>query len=280
MDPIVFNIMLAVGGVTAISLVGIFTVSMSERRLSRILPFLVALAAGGLLGGAVFHLIPESLEELTGSVGAVAIIAGILAFFVLERVLRWHHHHAPHHIEATDECREEIQPYGHLILIADVLHNMLDGVVIAAAFLLGTEAGIIATLAVALHEIPQEIGDFGVLLNAGYSKTRALVANLLSGLSAFIGAGLTIAFASTAESLVPALAAFAAGGFLYIAIVDLMPELRSGAPGARGLGARLAVLLLGLGAMWMLTVADIGHEDADHESVHMHTDLVAIVLAR
>jgi len=255
MSTTILYIYASVAGVTAISLIGVITLAVSEIQLRRILPYLIALSAGGLLGGAIFHLIPEAVERISPMASIGTIVAGIAGFFILERFFHWHHHHQTHiSEEGCRGCDVEIRPYGRLILVADVLHNTLDGVIIAAAFLLSIETGIIATIAVALHEIPQEIGDFGVLLQSGFSRLGALFANVLSGLSAFVGAALTIFFAGVVETLVPFLTAAAAGGFLYIAFVDLIPEMHRSANNGIGVFFRALVLLFGLFAIAALGI--------------------------
>lgn len=254
MTPAVLYTFFAVSGVSIISLIGIVTISMREALLRRFLPLLVALAAGALFGGAVLHLIPEAFETLEGSTASFAILSGILVFFVLEHLLHWHHHHRPHMGEqACEDCEERVHPMGSLVLGADVIHNMLDGAIIAGAFLVSVEVGIATTIAVALHEIPQEIGDFGILLHAGFTKAKALLANLLSALTAFAGAAAVFLFAAAAEAAIPLLSAFAGGGFLYIAAADLVPELHERAgQGTGNIIVRMTTLLLGVAVMYGL----------------------------
>lgn len=247
-------VVLSVAAVSVVSLIGVITLSLRGERLERLLPGLVALATGALLGGAFLHLVPESAEALTGTGAGIAIVVGLLVFFVLERFLHWHHHHHSHVDECPEdeECREEIKPFGKLILTADALHNMLDGAIIAGAYLVSVEAGVVATIAIALHEIPQEIGDFGVLLLAGFSRGRALLANLLTALSAFVGAGIVFLFAEGFTALSPVLAAFAAGGFIYIAAVDLVPELHRHSQRLRHALVHLALMVAGFATMYGL----------------------------
>jgi zinc and cadmium transporter len=208
------------------------------------------------LGGAFIHLIPESAEALEASALGLAVLGGLFAFLILERFLHWHHHHHSHAAEGgvePEEAHTEIKPFGKLILAADGLHNFLDGAVIASAYLISFEAGLVATIAIALHEIPQEIGDFGVLLLAGFRKGKALLANLLSSLSAFVGAGVALLFAESFETLIPVFTAFAAGGFIYIAAADLVPELHKKAGGFRGAIVQVFLVAVGITLMYALT---------------------------
>ena len=224
--------------VSAVSLIGLFGLSMREALLRRVLFALVALATGAMFGNVLLHLIPEAYAEAGSVEGAgLAIIAGILVFFVLEKVLQWRHTHAvaengedneahlPH--EGADKPHSHAAVHlGPLVLTADALHNLLDGFIIAGAYLVSPAVGVATTIAVILHEIPQEIGDFGLLLHAGYNRLQALAWNFFSALTAFLGAGVGLYLSSTIEGAIPYMAAFAAGNLLYIAGSDLIPELR------------------------------------------------------
>jgi len=214
--------------VSLISLIGIFTLSLSSRLLNRCVFLLISLAVGALLGDALIHLFPEALAE-TGSAAKAAFYAllGILAFFTLEKFLHWHHHTAHAGEELIEGGKQKrIKPLGYLILASDSLHNLIDGVIIGASFIISIELGIATTIAVILHEIPQEIGDFGVLIHSGFSKLRALLVNFATALFALLGVGIAFLLQNMNESIGGIIAAFAAGSFLYIAGSDLIPELQ------------------------------------------------------
>ncbi len=227
----VFYIFASILAVSLVSVVGIFFLFLKDRILREFNIALLGLAVGALLGGALLHLIPELFEEGPSTSNSLFILLGIFAFFFLEKFMHWHHSHSTHAIEdrSCKSCQKELpekpKPLGTMVIYSDALHNMLDGVLISSAFLLSTEAGLATTLAVLLHEIPQEIADFGVLLHAGYSKLKAILYNFLSALSAFLGAFLVLFAQSWTESVLPLLSAFAAGSLLYIAMSDLIPEL-------------------------------------------------------
>ncbi|MBI2048366.1 MAG: ZIP family metal transporter [Parcubacteria group bacterium] len=216
--------------VSLVSLVGVFTLSFSEKILRRALFLLVSIAAGALLGDAFYHLIPEAFEK-TGNPALVSsfIIFGILFFFVLEKFLHWHHSHSEEECADNERAhgmeKSAIHPLGYLILVSDGLHNFLDGLIIAASYLVSVEIGIATTLAIILHEIPQEIGDFGILLHAGFRKMQALFLNFLSALLAVLGASLVLIFNEIGAEAISWLIPLAAGGFIYIASADLIPEL-------------------------------------------------------
>ena len=188
-----------------------------ERDLQKLVSILVAFAAGALMGGAFFHLISESLELLSPELTFVLVLSGFFIFFVFERVLRWRHCH---------EKKCEVHPFGYLCLVGDGLHNFVDGIIIAASFLLSPSFGVITTLLVLLHEIPQELGDFGVLLFAGATPKRALLYNFLSQLTCVLGGIFGYYFAKLIEFFSPILLSIAAGGFFYIAATDLVPRLQ------------------------------------------------------
>ncbi|MFN2526169.1 MAG: ZIP family metal transporter [Actinomycetota bacterium] len=213
-----FFSLVAVLGISAISLLGAASMVFSERRLRQALVILIAFAAGALLGDAFLHLLPETVEAAGGlELGAsFSILVGVGAFFILEKGLHWHHAHLPH--------RETFHPVAVTNLVGDGLHNFVDGAIVGAAFAASTTLGVATTIAVALHEIPQELGDFSILLHAGLKPRRALLLNFLTGLAALAGAVVALAFTSvsTIEGLfVP----FTAGAFIYIAGTDLMPEI-------------------------------------------------------
>ncbi|MCI5107538.1 MAG: ZIP family metal transporter [Pseudomonadales bacterium] len=173
-------------------------------------------AAGSLIGGAFFHMIPASLAEFDDPVNLFAwLLAGFCVFFALEQFLHWHHCH-----RSNMDCK---QPLTYLILIGDGLHNFIGGLAIAGTFLIDVRLGIMAWLAAAAHEIPQELGDFGVLIHGGWEKRKALLFNLLSGLTFLLGGLLTygLSFSLDIAFLIP----FAAGNFIYIGATDLVPEL-------------------------------------------------------
>lgn len=205
--------------VSLISFIGVVTLSMNAERLKQILIYLVSLSAGALFGDAFIHLLPEIVEEtgweLTTS---LSVMGGILTFFVLEKILHWHHYHLPH-------TKEQIHPFAVMNLIGDGVHNFIDGLIIGASYLVSIPVGIATTIAVGVHEIPQEIGDFGVLLHGGFSKGKAVFYNFLSALLAFLGAVVSLVLSTVVGNVTTYLIPFAAGGFIYIAGSDLIPEL-------------------------------------------------------
>lgn len=210
---------LSVVVVSLISLIGIFTISLKEAFLKKYIFVFISLAVGSLLGDAFLHIIPESLESNIGMVAtSLYIILGIMVFFTLEKFLHWHHH-------GEDKNEPHVRPVGNLMLLSDGVHNFIDGVVIGVSFIVSIPVGIATTLAVILHEIPQEVGDFTVLLHAGYKKQKALWLNFLSALCAILGLLLAFLLGETGEKFSAVVLPIAAGGFIYIAIADLIPEL-------------------------------------------------------
>lgn len=197
-------------------MVGSLTLVLRPHTLNRLILPLVAFAAGSLIGGAFFHMIPTALLADNGSVSVgIAVVTGFTVFLALEQGLHWHHCH-----RAESDCRK---PLTYLILIGDGLHNFLGGLAIAGTFLIDIRLGITSWLAAAAHEVPQELGDFGVLIHGGWSKGRALLFNVLSGLTFLLG-GL-LAYGLSLQIDVSWLIPFAAGNFLYIGASDLVPEV-------------------------------------------------------
>lgn len=205
--------------VSLVSLVGAFFLSVREEFIRKYTFLFVSLAVGALLGDAFIHLIPEAFETLPDPlVVSLLIITGIVAFFVLEKFMHWHHH-------GDDAHEDAIHPVGKLVLISDGIHNFIDGIIIGISFLVSVPIGIATTFAIILHEIPQEIGDFAVLLHAGYTRKRALWLNFISALTALSGTLLAFVLGEFGERFTAWILPLAAGGFIYIAVADLIPEL-------------------------------------------------------
>ncbi len=210
--------LLSVGLVSVLSFTGALSLIIKEKWLHKILIFFVSFSAGSLIGGAFFHLLPESLEGSDDMLKVfVYVLLGFCLFFVLERVLRWHHCHKP-------GCETHVH-LGYLNIIGDGIHNFIDGMIIVAAFTASPAVGVAVTLSIILHEIPQEISDFGVLLYSGFTKAKALAYNFLSALISVVGVLVAYVLSSSLNVPMEALLAFAAGGFIYIAASDLIPEL-------------------------------------------------------
>ena len=198
-----------------VALLGVFTLGLKKESLEKVILGLVAFSAGALLSGGLFHLASKSLQNLTSNMTFGILIGGFTLFFVMEKFLHWHHCH-----EQEDDCPH---PFTYLILIGDGLHNFIDGLVIAASFLVNASFGAITTILIIGHEIPQELGDFGVLLHGGMKKKKALFYNFISQLTAVVGGIIGFFIGSQfTQYLIP----LAAGGFVYIAASDLIPEIR------------------------------------------------------
>lgn len=233
--------------VSLVSLVGIFSLLFNEKLLDKILILLVGFAAGGLIGAAFLHLLPEALERTVAKNVFFYVILGFILFFVLERYFHWRHCH---------EGACDIHAFSYLSLIGDSTHNLIDGLIIGASFVISVRFGIITTLAIIFHEIPQEMGDFGILVYGGFSKFKALFYNFLSAVTAIIGALLGYYFTERIGDSLGFLLPFAAGGFIYIASCDLIPELHKEADIKKSTYSMLAFLF---GILFMLLTKLIHH---------------------
>ena len=234
----------SVAGISLISLIGVFTLFWRVDTVKKNLFHFVSVAVGALLGDAFIHLIPEAMESSPDVIApSLLIIGGIVAFFVIEKFFHWHHH-------GEDVHTAGIHPVGRLIIFSDIAHNFMDGLIIAASFSVSVPVGIATTLAVMLHEIPQEIGDFAVLVHAGFTRSKALLINFLTALSALLGAAVFFLLGQASE-LVEFFVPIIAGGFIYIAMSDLIPELHKIKNFRQSL-YQLIALLLGVGAMILL----------------------------
>lgn len=202
--------------VSLISLIGVFTLAIKENLLKKIVFYLIAFSAGALIGGAFLHILPEVLEETRSINVFYFLILGIVIFFLLERYFYWRHCH-------EGVC--DVHAFTYLNLVGDGLHNFIDGMVIAVSFVISIKLGLATTTAIILHEIPQELGDFGVLIYGGFSKSKALLYNFISALMAVIGAVAGYFIADFTEGFSRFILPLTAGGFIYIATSDLIPEI-------------------------------------------------------
>jgi len=218
-------ILIATFLISAIAFIGALTLFLKQELLNKVLLILVSFSAGALIGGAFLHLIPEAIIKVGIEEGEILkvflyLIFGFAVFFILEQFISWHHHH-----DCVD-C-EKVAPFSYLVLISDGFHNFIDGFIIAASFIISFPVGLVTTLAVALHEIPQEIGDFGVLVYGGMKRTKALLLNFLSALVVVFGGIAGFFLSERIGDSIVFLLPFAAGNFIYIAASDLIPEIKN-----------------------------------------------------
>ncbi len=234
-----FAIILATFIISLISLIGIITLAIKQKLLEKILLILVSLSAGTLIGGAFLHLIPEAIELSKSAM--LYVVIGFILFFLIEKILHWRHCHKQH-------CAIHI--FAYINLLGDFFHNFLDGLIIAASFIASIPLGISTSIAIAVHEIPQEIGDFGVLIYAGMKKSKAIFLNFLVALTAVAGGIVGFLLSSQIQTAVPFIISIAAGGFIYLAASDLIPEIRKDRT-AKSL-LYLLVFIIGVLIMYLL----------------------------
>ncbi|MBN1871017.1 MAG: ZIP family metal transporter [Candidatus Omnitrophica bacterium] len=239
-------ILLSTTLVSLLSLVGIIGIGLREEVFDRMLILLVGFAAGALIGGAFLHLLPEAMEECGCNSVFLYALVGFLVFFMMERYLYWRHCH---------EGKCDVHTFTYLNLLGDGVHNFTDGIIIAASFVADIKLGIVTTLAVILHEIPQELGDFGILVYGGFSRKKALLFNFICGVSAMLGAIFGYVISGLTENISSFLISFTAGGFIYIAASDLVPELHKQKDIRR---ANIALLMFILGILFMALARLLG----------------------
>ncbi len=232
-----------------VAFVGIIFVFAGVEKIKKYIYYFISFSVGTFLGVIFFDLLPEAMELTPNGKGPVWILAGFIAFYLLGRFLFWFHHHEDEH---CDHDHTNAKSTGSMILTADFVHNFVDGIVIAAAFLADTHLGIVTTVAVLLHEFPQEMSDFFVLIRSGMSKTRALLLNFLSSVSTLVGALVGYFAFSSVEGIVGPLLGIAAGNFLYIAASDLLPELHRKENTGKKV-VQVAILFLGIAIIFVVS---------------------------
>ena len=261
MNEIWLYTLISVFIVSGISLIGALIIVIKQKNLKKFLLIMVSFAAGAMLGDVFIHMLPEIIHEghftLTSS---VYILFGILIFFILEKIIQWRHCH----LTAT---KGHTHPLAFMNLVGDAVHNFIDGVLIAGSFMLSIPIGIATTIAVILHEIPQEMGDFGVLLHAGMKPKKALLFNFLSALTAVFGALVVLLIGSNLD-LVGIIIPITMGGFIYIANADLIPELHKETKVSQSI-LQLISFLIGVAIMFLLLFLP-GHEHVHTEDHHDH----------
>jgi zinc and cadmium transporter len=243
--PTIVLILAAVFLVSAVSFVGVLALYL-QKNLNELINYLVSFAVGGLLGAAFLDLLPNSIG--TNANWGFFVLAGILTFFLIELYFHWHHHHT------HAKCHHKhIHPVGYLNLIGDGAHNFIDGMIVAASFMVSVPLGLVTTIAVIMHEIPQEFGDFGILIYSGFTKTKALIFNFASALTAVAGALVTYFFIGSLDNFSLYLIPFAAGGFIYIAAADLLPEIhKHQGKEVYETVAQIGLIFLGIGLIWFI----------------------------
>jgi zinc and cadmium transporter len=236
--------------VSAISFVGVSVVSLKEKDLRKAVLYLVSFSAGGLFGGAFIHLIPEAMLEGTPGLRVpLLVLAGIIISFSVETFLQWRHCHIP-------TSSDHPHPLAYMNLFGDAVHNFIDGLIVGGSYLTSVKLGLTTTIAVVFHEIPQEMGDFGVLVHGGFDKSRALVFNFLTALTSVIGVVVALSLGALFHNFIAYLVPFAAGNFIYIAGSDLVPELHK--EETEPLQAALQLTAFIFGVLVLLILALIG----------------------
>jgi len=232
--------------VSLVSFSGAFALALNDKKLKKILLYLVSFSAGALLGDAFFHLLPETVASLGFGVEvSFYVLLGIVFSFVIETFIHWRHCHIP-------TTKEHVHAFAYMNLLGDGVHNLIDGLIIGASYLVSIPLGVATTVAVVFHEIPQEMGDFAVLIQGGFAKEKALFFNFLTSLTSLLGLFLAFFLARYVEGVTLFLVPFAAGGFIYIACSDLIPELHRVKSETQKAIFQLVFFLLGIFMLYLL----------------------------
>lgn len=239
MDSMLFWILGAAIIDALLGFIGVFSLWFSKKDLNNIIHVLVAFAAGSLLGGAFFHLLPESLETIDAGMAMALTLAGFVLFMIVESFFHWH------------RCKEcKIHPFSYVMVVGDAIHNFLGGIILAASFLVSIPLGIATTTAIVAHEIPQQLGIFGVLMKGGFERNKAILYSFGAQSTVILGALVGYFLAGMSEGVLPLLVPFAAGNFIYIAASDLIPEMHK----SEGWDKVVSILIFSLGLLFMLLI--------------------------
>ena len=250
MAQVWFYTLISVFLVSFFSLVGVLTIALKQQYLKQVLLFFVSFAAGALLGDVFIHLLPELIAADAFTLAtSLYILGGIVLFFVLEKILHWRHCHL------SADSNHKVHPLASMNMVGDAVHNLLDGVVIAGSYLLSVPVGIATTVAVILHEIPQEMGDFGVLLHSGMKVKKALFFNFLTALTSILGAVIVLVMGLDPTFILGIVIPLVIGGFIYIAGADLIPEMHKDVKPLNSL-LQLLSLVAGIGVMFLLLAVE------------------------
>ena len=233
--------------VSAISLIGVLAIGINNNILKKGLHYLISFSAGALLGDVFLHLIPELSETDFSATTGMYFMIGVIIFFLLEKYILWHHSHGDHD--------ESIHATSWLTIIGDALHNFIDGLIIAASFIVSIPLGITTTIAVVFHEIPQEIGQFAILIHGGWSKAKALFYNFISALTAIIGAIVVLFITPNLQGAPTFLLAFAGASFIYIAMSDIIPVLHKERSVVKSIW-QVVTFIVGIAVMWLLLMLE------------------------
>jgi zinc and cadmium transporter len=245
MPTVYFCTILSVIIVSLVSFIGILSFALNNEKLRRITLLLIGLSTGTLLGDAFLHLLPEAIADNGGDMQTwYWLLGGIIIFFILEKIIHWRHCH-------IQPSENHLHPLGAMNLIGDGLHNFIDGIIIASSFMASLPLGLATSIAVIAHEIPQEISDFGVLIHAGYSRAKALALNFITALAAIAGAVVALIIGLKIENFIDCAIPFTAGGFIYIATADLIPELKKEPHLASSLRQLISILIGILIMFWL-----------------------------
>ncbi len=239
-----FSIILSTFTLSLITFVSVILLSFKAELLSKIIFSLVSIAAGTMLGSSFLHLLPEAMEFLAPEIVLKTTLMSILGFYLLEKIMHWHH---PHNEGG------HVHSFGYMNLFGDIIHNFIDGLILASAFVVDIRLGLVTLFALALHEIPQELSDFAVLIYAGFTKKKAILVNFLAGVSSVLGGIVGYFLSYSAESVVPYLLPVAAGGFLYIATSDLVPEIKKERDYKKSMAASI-MLMLGVALSFLIGI--------------------------
>ena len=242
--------------VSLFSLSGIYALSLKEGTLHRILFVILGFSAGSILGAVYFDLLPEAVELVEEELAYVYIALGFISFFFLERFIYWYHGHG--HREDIEELpaipgRADTREFAYLNLVGDAIHNFIDGLVIAASYIVSSTVGVAATVAVIFHELPQEMGDYGILIYGGFNRRRALALNFAVAISVVFGGVTALFLIEAVEALSGFMIAVAAGGFIYLGASELIPELHEEKTLGRSI-VQFIAFLLGMALIWSLGV--------------------------